>query len=434
MSQPVLLCTVGGSHQPILTAIREVSPAFVSFFCTGTDPATGKPGSRTQVEGKGTPVEVRRGEQVERLPNIPTQAGLAADAFAVCEVPADDLDTAVHRVLAEIDRLRAAYPEAELVADYTGGTKTMTAALAIAALERPGVELRLVTGARADLVKVHDGTQSSAVVGVEGIRLHRGMAPFLAAWGRYAYGEAALGLAGLPTPRNPNLRAELQIARDLSRAFDAWDRFDHAAASTELEVYRPRLRGAAAHWFNALKSLAAGSDEARRTPARIWDLWLNAQRRATQCRYDDAVARGYRLLEWTAQWLLGTVGIDTGNLGEDQVPPGMTIHPGADGRRQAGLRNAWDLAAHHLGGGVGSFVQAERDHLLDHLRKRNYSILAHGDLPIARADWEAFAAWIESALIPLLRDQAARVGLKVLAPQLPREPLWRHAVPRPVEQ
>lgn len=425
MSQVVLLCTVGGSHQPILTAIREVSPAVVTFFCTGPDPATGKAGSRAQVEGKGTPVEViRRCEVVERLPNIPTQAGLSDEAFTVCEVPADDLDAAAHLMLAEIDRLRAAHPEAELFADYTGGTKTMTAALAIAALERPGVELRLVTGARADLVKVHDGSQSSGAVGVEGIRLHRGMAPFLAAWGRFAYGEAAMGLAELPTPRDPKLRAELQIARDLSRTFDAWDRFDHAAASNGLEVYRQRLGGAAAPWFNCLKSLTGGSDEARRAPARLWDLWLNAQRRAAQCRYDDAVARGYRLLEWTAQWLLSSVGIDTGNLGEDQIPAGLTIHPGADGRRQAGLRNAWDLAAHHLGGEVQRLVQAERDHLLDHLRKRNYSILAHGDLPIARGDWEAFAAWIEAALIPLLRDQATRMGLRTLAPQLPREPFW----------
>jgi CRISPR-associated protein (TIGR02710 family) len=425
MSKPTLLCTVGGSHQPILTAIREVSPSFVTFFCSGADPATGKPGSRTQVEGKGTPVEVMRHcEVVERLPNIPTQAGLTADAWAVCEVPADDLDTAVHLILAEIDRLRASDLEAPLIADYTGGTKTMTAALAIAALERPGVELRLVTGARADLVKVHDGTQSSGVVGVEGIRLRRGMAPFLAAWDRFAYGEAAVGLAGLPTPRDSNLRAKLQIARDLSRAFDAWDRFDHRAARDQIDVYRSRLGGAAAPWFNVLKHLAAGPEEARRTPARLWDLWLNAQRRAAQCRYDDAVARGYRLLEWTAQWLLSTIGIDTGALREDQIPPGIPIHPGEDGRRQAALRNAWDLAAHHLGGEVQRFVQAERDHLLDHLRKRNYSILAHGDLPITRGDWEAFSTWIESALIPLLRGQAAPVGLKTLAPQLPRQPLW----------
>jgi hypothetical protein len=61
--------------------------------------------------------------------------------------------------------------------------------------------------------------------------------------------------------------------------------------------------------------------------------------------------------------------------------------------------------------------------MLDHLKKRNYSILAHGDQPIAQADWAAFSAWIEAALIPLLQTHAGRAGLKHLAPQLPRQPL-----------
>ncbi len=422
MSQVVLLCTVGGSHQPILTAIREVSPAFVTFFCTGTDPATGKPGSRTQVLGKGTPVEVRRGGEVERLPNIPTQAGLTADTYAVCEVPADDLDTAVHVILAEIDRLRAAFPEAELIADYTGGTKTMTAALAIAALERPGVELRLVTGARADLVKVHDGTQSSATVGVEGIRLRRGMAPFLAAWARFAYGEAAIGLCDLPTPRDPKLRAELQIARDLSRAFDAWDRFDHSAALTLLDVYRSRIGGTLGSHLAFLRYLTANEDDPRRAPARLWDLWLNAQRRATQGRFDDAVARLYRLTEWVGQWILRGAGVDTSNLRPDQLPPALEINPGRTGRLQAGLMDAWTLVKHHGGEAAAAFARAERDRMLHHTLIRNASILAHGDTPIDRGAWEVYAHWAESSLIELLAGEAASVGLKLRPQQLPQSP------------
>lgn len=425
MTSPILLCTVGGSHQPILTAIRERRPAFVLFFCTDRDPGTGRPGSLATITGNGTPIEVRRGaEVIERLPNIPTLASLAANDFDTCIVPPDDLDAAVAQMLETIAELRRRFPDAPLIADYTGGTKTMTAALVIAALESDGVELQLVTGARADLVKVFDGSQSGLTVSAEGIRLRQAMAPYLAAWQRFAFGEAADGLAAQRVPSAHALRAELQIARDLSWAFDAWDRFDHVAALGRLEVYRPRLGAAGGPWFTALKVLTAGPEDARRTPARLWDLWLNAQRRAAQCRYDDAVARGYRLLEWTAQWLLGTVGIDTADLREDQIPAHVQIQQSSDGKRQAGLRNAWALAAHHLGGEVGRFVETESNHLLDQLRKRNYSILAHGDLPIGRADWEGFSSWIEAALIPLLRDQAVRVGLKTLAPQLPTHPLW----------
>ncbi len=426
MSKTILLCTVGGSHQPILTAIRELAPAHVVFYCTGKDPATGRPGSITTITGRGTPVEVRRGgEVIEHLPNVPTQAGLAPDAFEAIEVPADDLDEAIAIMQANINALLPRFPDAECIADYTGGTKTMTAALVMAALDNDAIALQLVTGSRADLVKVHDGSQAGLAVSAEGIRIRRAMAPYLAAWERYAYGEAAEGLARLRLPRDAALRADLQLARGVSAAFDAWDRFDHGAALTGLEVYRARLGVEAGKTmgplFSALKPLCAGPDDIRRTPARLWDLWLNAQRRAHQQRFDDAVARGYRLLEWAAQWLLGGVGIDTGALADDQIPTPLAIPSNPDGKRQVGLRMAWELAAHHLGGEVREFVDAERLHMLDQLRKRNGSILAHGDRPVRRADWEAFAQWLQAALIPLLSTRAAAVGLKHPAPQLPQQ-------------
>ena len=429
MSNTILLCTVGGSHQPILTAIREREPAFVQFFASGTDATTGRPGSVTTITGKGSPVEVRRGaEVIERLPNIPTQLGLSAESFAVEEIPSDDLDQAVSHISETIASLRARFPDAALVADYTGGTKTMTAALVMVAVEAQDIALQVVTGPRADLLKVSDGSQAGLAVGVEGIRLRRGMQPFIAAWKRYAYGEAADGFSRLPLPSDGRLRAELHIARDLSRVFDAWDRFDHVAAESGLEVYRQRLGKEAGALigplFTALKPLNAAPDSLQRTPARLWDLWLNAQRRAEQGRYDDAVARCYRLLEWTAQWLLATKGINTSELRPEQIPDQIAIAPNPDGKRQAGLRVAWELAAQHLGGDVQAFVEAERSHMLDQLKKRNYSILAHGDQPIARPDWEAFSGWVEAALIPLLQAQAAHAGLKRLAPQLPQQPIW----------
>ncbi|HSO81788.1 TIGR02710 family CRISPR-associated CARF protein [Thiocapsa sp.] len=425
MSEVILICTVGGSHQPILTALNECRPSHTLFVCSGTDPATGRPGSSAMVIGKDKPIEVRRGDSVEGLANLPTLAGLTEGQWEYVEVPPDDLDAAVAIIIRNTLDLRRRFPGARFVADYTGGTKTMTAALVISGLELDGVELKIVTGARANLVKVHDGSQSGLSIDVEGIRMRRAMAPYLTAWGRFAYGEAAEGLAGLSAPRDPLLRAELQISTGLSRAFDTWDRFDHRAALEQMEVYRQRIGSNAGAWLNAVKLLVASPDDPKREPARLWDLWLNAQRRATQARYDDAVARLYRLIEWTAQWLLVTKGIRTGDLQASEIPPTIQIHPTAKGNLKAGLRDAWELAAYHLDGPVRAFVEAEREHLLDHLLRRNASILAHGDRPIDRSDWNAFSQWAEAALIPLLRSEAARVGLKNLCPQLPTAPLWR---------
>ncbi|MEY6433627.1 TIGR02710 family CRISPR-associated CARF protein [Thioalkalicoccus limnaeus] len=377
------------------------------------------------VTGKGTPIEARCGDAVERLPNLPTLTKLPDEGWTTIEVPSDDLDLAVSTILDALADLRRRFPDARFVADYTGGTKTMSAALVMAALELDGIALQIITGARADLIKVHDGSQSGLAIYTEGIRLRRAMAPYLAAWGRFAYGEAADGLAGLAAPRDATLRGELQIATGLSRALDAWDRFDHQSALRGMEIYRNRIGATAGAWFTAAKCLTSSVDDPKRTPAQLWDLWLNAHRRAAQARYDDAVARLYRLIEWTAQWLLRTKGIDTSDLDASQVPSGLQVAPATNGKLKVGLRDAWELAAHHLDGPVRAFVEQERDHLLDHLLRRNGSILAHGETPVGPTDWAAFSGWAETALIPLLRSEAARVGLKSLSPQLPSEPFWR---------
>lgn len=79
----ILLCTVGGSHQPILTSVKENRPDYVCFFCTGRDPDTGKRGSIDQVTGKGPVIKAKREDDKPTLPNITVQAGLNDDSFAV---------------------------------------------------------------------------------------------------------------------------------------------------------------------------------------------------------------------------------------------------------------------------------------------------------------------------------------------------------------
>jgi len=319
MSPIILICTVGGSHEPILTALRQTTPDFTCFICTGRDPATGRLGSDVQttgrlgsdvqILGKGSCIKARPGDERPSLANIPTQAGLRDEQYEVVRVPADDLDevfrilcATIHGIGQRFPGAPQRFPGARLLADYTGGTKTMTAGLVSAALESDGVELQLVTGSRADLIKVRSGMEAVTQANVERVRLERAVRPYVEAWQRYAYSEAYRGLAALARPRDRALAARLALLRDLSRGLDAWDRFEHGAALELLEPYRPRIGASWSLLLAALKRLTT-EDEAQE-PARLLDLWRNAERRAAQGRHDDAVARVYRLLEWSAQWLL----------------------------------------------------------------------------------------------------------------------------------
>ncbi|WP_334311911.1 hypothetical protein [Aphanizomenon sp. CS-733/32] len=56
----ILLITVGGSHQPIVTAIRDLQPDRVVFICSDSNK-----GTKSQIIGEGYPCEIRRTETLK---------------------------------------------------------------------------------------------------------------------------------------------------------------------------------------------------------------------------------------------------------------------------------------------------------------------------------------------------------------------------------
>jgi len=416
-----LICTVGGSHQPILLALKKNRPDYVCFVCSEDDPASGNKGSHVQIRGRGAVIKNHPDDERPSLPNIPVQAGLPDERYEVLEVPADEFEAAYSRLVEWLER-RAGGGE-RLLADYTGGTKTMSAALVAAALDVAGVELEVVAGPRVNLVRIEEGEQA-VPASVKDVRSRRRLREALSLWRHHAYAESAELLAPLHA-RHQALAGELMRARRLSEAFAAWDRFDHAAARKVLDGFRAKLGPVAPELLGAVDALCR--EGPGREPLRIFDLWRNAERRAVQRRFDDAVARLYRVVEWSAQWLLReSAGIDTADVSADQVPEGLQLAPNRDGRLQAGLFAAWELAAHHGGADVAAFWAAQREPLLDLLQRRNRSILAHGFEPVDESGWRAFARWTEQWLLPLLLERTGREPYRIRCqpPQLPQAYWW----------
>jgi len=411
-----LICTVGGSHQPIVTAIETLRPDYVCFVCSQDDPATGNKGSHVQVTGKGHIIKARHADEKPTLPNIPAQVGLADGQFEVLEVSPDDFDDIYRRI---IDWMTDRDAGAErLVADYTGGTKSMSAALVCAALDHGRVELQLVTGSRANLVKVESGSEIAVPASVAQTRFRRQLQQALSLWHTHAYEQSMLLLGELSPPMAE--RNRYFAARDLSRAFALWDRFDHSGAHAIINRYRGRLGRSLGPLLGALDLL--NKEVPAREPLQIFDLFRNAERRATQGRYDDAVARLYRMLEWSAQWLLKErAGIETADIPPERIPAGLELPKNREGRYQAGLYASWQLAAEHAGSEVAQFWNAEQNRMLDLLKIRNHSILAHGFTPLAVQEWDAFHNWVTQSLLPMLLKITAhsRYRLKELPPQLP---------------
>lgn len=407
MSDTVLLCTVGGSPEPVLRAISSLKPAYVCFFSTDRDPATKKPGSKQQVVGNSDV-------------GIAARAGLAPDQFDIELVPADDMDAAYLKMRQVAAKM--AEPGRRLVVNYTGGTKTMTAALVCAALERDDTSLQLVSGARPGLDKVQSGTEEVLTASVDRLRLDRAMARHLDAWQRHAYAEAAEGLRSIQIgSANPD-RLRLTHARALSGVFALWDNFDHKGAWAKFEPFKDALWQCYPALWSALDALRRERNPDN--PLPLWDLWRNAERRAAQGRYDDAVARWYRFVEWTAQWLIRRrCGAETADFPRERLPEGLALEPGADGKVKLALTNAWRVvAACYKEDAPGRFHEAHANDLHDLLKRRNSSILAHGFNPVTSDDWGRVLEFNERHFLPMLRDATGEAKLKFTEPeQLPTE-------------
>ena len=48
-----LICTVGGSHEPIVRAITDTWTVYACFVCSKDNPESGKKSSYQQITGKG---------------------------------------------------------------------------------------------------------------------------------------------------------------------------------------------------------------------------------------------------------------------------------------------------------------------------------------------------------------------------------------------
>ena len=393
----VLVLTVGGASAPILSAIRDRQPDFVAFVTSKDQRTPPRPGSYVTVDGPGEPCDVRpavkwpacKAEVSPRQasPSIVARAGLASDAYQIVQIEPDDLNEAYADVRVLLADMRTRFPDAAIVADYTGGTKTMSAALTLAAIERGDCELALMAGQRSDLVRVADGTQMSVAVDARSWRVQRSLTLADDLFNRYDYAAAERSLAGIvrDVGLTPPLRSSVQRRVQLCRGFDAWDRFDHSVAFTLLQPFADSL---GAYW-SALLALTGRGKVSGYEP--VFDLLRNAERRAECSHYDDAVARLYRATELLAQTRLTLqYGVNTSDLDTAKLPEPLREPYAArrdpDGKLRLGLQAAYGLLG-DLGDPLGTAFISVSGPLNNALVRRNSSILAHGSAPVGQTEY-----------------------------------------------
>lgn len=251
----VLICTVGGSHQPIVTSILQHRPLFIHFVCS--DDAGKAKGSYTQVVGEGKVLKSSREVDKPDLPNIATLAGVTDEQICVHKIKGfDDLNACYLETVRVIAEARRQAPESRIVVDYTGGTKSMTAGLAAAALDDGRCEISLVAGQRNDLLAVQNQTEFVRPIHVWDAQALRRIQAGRELLRRYDYAaaeqillDAAARFAGEHTVE------KLQRGIALCRVFDSWDKFRHADAQRLLQPYQASF----VSWWRVLRCLSGES-------------------------------------------------------------------------------------------------------------------------------------------------------------------------------
>lgn len=377
------------ADRPEAYALRHVNPNYAVFVCSHKG------------EGQsGTTEFVQRYAELIRLP---------AAHYEV--LPLDDPDDLVgvyERASALLQRLCRERPQARILVDYTAGTKSMSAGLAMAAIDQEDdrIELRLVRGVRGKFATVVPGTESFRPVSrVHDLRARRRLLAIRSALQDFDYAGAARSLDELiQSDVSSELASKLQQVCNLCRAFDAWDRWNLDLAERVLAQYRRLPTGAQPAYerlavldqLRIVRDAFAGKADlasAKDPYLAVEDLLFNAERRAAQGRYDDAVARVYRALELLAQLRLRVAHeIDTSAVESAKIPESireeLAATPRREGPPKVGLDWAWRLLENCPGDPLGRWFAERKTRVRDWLEHRNYSILAHGLRPIGEATWQ----------------------------------------------
>ena len=393
MSLRGTIASVGGSPEPVQKAL-EGQPAYVLFVVSS--------GSRSQVENEILP-------GLDYVPQCGYSEISDHQDIGICY---QKIRTDIERWLSE----RKLDPE-EVYVNITGGTKPMSAALTLAAVEhfknfvyvggssRDSNNLGTVITGSEHVVRCQNPWITYAVRELE--RANGLLAEFYA-------DSAAVILENAAQKCDESQRARLEAFAGLAKALGLADRFHFKGAHSEflrwrqkleLSLYYPlyeRLASLHEHW-KAVKDQVTQNDKTAGQETLL-ELLANAERRAKQSRYDDAISRLYRAVELRGQQLVKQAfGAEMGKVSIECFPAVRRedvikkLGQPNDGPYKLGVRNLFRILEFSEDEALGKQSHIY-DCLKDHLQKRNTSLLAHGLLSVKKESFESF--W-ESALSAL---------------------------------
>ncbi len=399
----VLIITVGGTFEPIVDSIKDLKPDFIYFLCSGgKDP---KKSSKFQVNGPGKPCKkyIKErcqkegcGETIEKevgSPNILEQTNYKGKYKIIELNDPDNFDEVYKKIKETIEKAKKmGY---EICADYTGGTKTMSSALAVLSSLDFEIKPFLVKGKRDDVIRT---SGLSSVLNIEN-QVNSARADFLLKTiekliEKNLYYSALEMIKFLLQKQLPEeIQRVLKEKKDICEGFFYWNNFQYENAYEILKNYASNFRKE----FEFLLKILGKCKGSGYEP--VFDLISNAKRQAENGFYDNAIARLYRALELFAQIRLKKeYQIETNHLEKSLIKlknkDKWEKKKNEEGEIKIGVNDDYELLF-ELDDPMGKVYMENKNKFIDKLKLRNDSKLAHGDIPIDEAKWNEFLKFFE---------------------------------------
>jgi CRISPR-associated protein (TIGR02710 family) len=419
----VLIQTVGtgGPNNPVWEAlaftVRERQPNRILWLCS----------QQTKEE---TLPKVKRAirdllPQDPRDPRPASESSTTETSVAVCDDPSN-----VERLYSEYSRLigdmRREMPDARIEVDYTSGTKAMSAAAVLAGIAHAVDCLHYAVGPYDETGRV---TKTERLVSINPIApvIDQQIGELGRLFNLTEFDAVRQQISAIRhRAQEPQQHRRLNSLDLLAKAYSLWDRFDWSGA---LHILRDADRKESVResgWDTGMLQQQAKHLYACNTwnsANRLTDLLANAQRCISRGRFDDAVARLYRLTEYIGQVRFAkqfeinkenpTSNVSLEKL-KRRAPQAASEHE-SESRQSGnekvvnlGLRATIDVLA-EVGDPVGQLAKRlydppdpsrpeKKGPLGELLDRRNESLLGHGNQPVSKDIAEQLATQVEKIL------------------------------------
>jgi len=394
-NKKILIITVGGSDEPIVNAIKDLKDEidYIYFICSG---GKSKTASSPTIDGEGKVVEVKKEikcphcneiiQHQELRENIIKQSEYKGEYKKIEIENPDDFREVYAKTLLAINEAKK--QGKEIICDFTGGTKTMSSVLAILSVLDFDTKPFLTIGARRDIIKI-TGISHTTALDVDSARIDFVLKIVDEFISKYLYFPASLILKKLlHFGFKQEIIKDIETKLALCEIFYMWDSFNYEETFENLRNYARDYQEYIDYLLKLLNKAKNSGYE------KVFDLISNAERQALNGFYDNAVARLYRALELFAQTRLKKeYDIDTSSLQNslDKIKnkEKWLAKRNEKGEIKIGLKDAYELLE-ELEDPVGKIYKNEKEKFINILNLRNYSKLAHGDIPVDEKNWNKF--------------------------------------------